>query len=454
MAMSNLFRPLQIVVDSLFHPITCAILGLIPVLAGLVFLYLQPKLFLVVIKNLRRNLLRTSLTCAAIMVLVFMVSLIWTVVSFIDNMTSERAADIKLIITEKWMLPSQMPPTHAKYLNPEDPNFLPELKGLIKPGNYMSWSFYGGSTDPDPKKFSLDNIVFFFCMDPHHIIPMMDELDTLDPALVQKLVRQRNGCLLGPERMAKIGKRVGDRFKLYGLNYKEIDLEFEIVGELPEGRYGLSGIMNDSYFNGEIDRFAQQKGRKHDLDLKRLNLIWLRVPDRATFDKVGNIIEHASVFANTPVKVETASSLVGNFLDAYRDLLMGFKYVLVPAILVIMSLVVANSISISVRERRAEMAVLKVLGFSPTQILAMVLGEALLVGLVAGLAASATAYAVINLLIGGIPFPVGFFPRFMVPGVAFLWGLAIGSVTSIVGSFWPAQSARAVKVSEVFSKVA
>jgi len=50
---------------------------------------------------------------------------------------------------------------------------------------------------------------------------------------------------------------------------------------------------------------------------------------------------------------------------AYRDIFLGVKYILVPAVLVSMALVIANAISISVRERRGEMAVLKVLGFGP-----------------------------------------------------------------------------------------
>src|SRR5262249_50809514 len=156
--------------------------------------------------------------------------------------------------------------------------FLPELKGLVKPGDYMAWSFYGGTTDPG--KFSIENIVFFFCMDPRQIIPMMEDLDTLDPALVEKMLKQRNACLLGPERLKRLNNRVGDRFKLTSLNYKGIDLDFEVVGELPEGRYGMSGIMNMSYFNDEIDKYKRQKGTEHPLADKRLNLVWLRVPDR------------------------------------------------------------------------------------------------------------------------------------------------------------------------------
>jgi putative ABC transport system permease protein len=129
------------------------------------------------------------------------------------------------------------------------------------------------------------------------------------------------------------------------------------------------------------------------------------------------------------------------------------RWLLVPAILSTMSLVIANAIGISVRERRAEMAVLKVLGFRPGQVMALVLGEAVLIGSVSGFLSAAGAYWVINKMVGGIAFPVAFFPKFMVPGHALWWGPAIGTATAVLGSFLPAWSARTVKVNEVFSKV-
>jgi putative ABC transport system permease protein len=59
-----------------------------------------------------------------------------------------------------------------------------------------------------------------------------------------------------------------------------------------------------------------------------------------------------------------------------------------------------------------------------------------------------------NLQWGGIPFRIGFFPVFRIPEFSMIWGLAIGSTTAFLGSFLPALSARSVKVSEVFSRVA
>ena len=160
------------------------------------------------------------------------------------------------------------------------------------------------------------------------------------------------------------------------------------------------------------------------------------------------------MYSNPAVKCETASSGIASFLDAYRDLIWGMRWLLVPAILVTMALVIANAISISVRERRTEMAVLKVLGYSPGQVMGLVLGEALLVGIVGGLLSSAGTYYFINEVLGGVKFPIAFFPAFKIPRDALWWGPMIGGLTAFAGSFAPALAARSVKVSEVFSRVA
>src|SRR4029077_18276446 len=130
-----------------------------------VYLITNPKMVLLAVKNLRRNLLRTLLTSMAIMVLVMMVTLIWTVIFFLDQTMQEKSADFKLIVMERWKVPSQMPVTHADYLNPASPKCLPELKEMgIAPKDFMTWSFYGGTTDgtTDPTKMSMENIVFCF----------------------------------------------------------------------------------------------------------------------------------------------------------------------------------------------------------------------------------------------------------------------------------------------------
>jgi putative ABC transport system permease protein len=202
-----------------------------------------------------------------------------------------------------------------------------------------------------------------------------------------------------------------------------------------------------------IDAWQRKNGKPHAMAEKAVNLVWLRVPNTEAFRATADRIMDDPTFKTPAVKVETASSGVASFLDAYRDIFWAMRWVVVPACLITMAVVIANAISISVRERRTEMAVLKVLGFGPTQIMVLVLGEAVFVGAVSGLVSSSLAYAAINAM-GGLKFPIAFFPAFRVPEAALLWGLGIGAATGLAGSVLPAWSARKVKVAEVFSKLA
>ncbi len=438
--------------------LVAGLIGVFVVIAGTVYIATKPKLFLLGMKNLRRHLVRTALTAMAIAVLAFMITTIWTVIYFIELATRERSKDLKIIITERWQIPSQLPSAYGNYLDPSSSSLLPDLQEngkpmFYSPNDFMSWSFFGGTLDPN--KRSPENLIFFFAMNPDHIRPMMDDLSDLDPKLIAALKGNLRGCLMGSEKLAAVNKRVGERFKLNSINYKGIDnVEFEIVGVLPDGRYNQSAIMNNEYFNRLFDDFANKNKAAHPLAKKKLNLIWIRVSDREQFDRVGNLLENSPYLKDPSVKVETASSGISSFLDAYKDLLLAMKYLLVPGMMVVMSLVMANAISITVRERRMEMAVMKVLGYSPNQVMMLVLGEAMLIGAVAGFAAALTTYLFFNLKWGGIPFRIAFFPVFRIPEASLFWGLAIGSLASFAGSIVPAWTAREVKVSEVFSKVA
>ena len=213
--------------------------------------------------------------------------------------------------------------------------------------------------------------------------------------------------------------------------------------------------MHRDYLNNVLDLYPKNNGgRKHPLADRRANLLWLKVPDMAAFTRVARQIEGSPQLRTPYLKCETASSGMAGMMEGFRDILWGMRWILAPGCLVSLSLVIANAISISVRERRAELAVLKVLGFRPWQILVLVLGESLLLGVGAGLASAGLTYGLVNYVMGGIPFPLGFFPRFFVPPAALWWGPAIGAGTALIGSLWPAWSARNVKVADVFAKVA
>jgi putative ABC transport system permease protein len=316
----------------------------------------------------------------------------------------------------------------------------------------MTWQFVGGSVVKEPAKRKQTDNMFLFALDPRKI-RMMDEIDALSDADVQKIIDNEKGILMGRERLAMIDKKIGDRITLYSFNYKDIELEFDIVGYLPDGRYAQNVIMNREYLLKAMKKYEQDTRKPHPMSDKTLGIFWFQVKNVESIDKIAQHLEKSGRFTNPALKVETASSGIATFIEPYRDMLTAMRWFLTPAILVVLALVIANSISISVRERRTEMAVLKVLGFRPNQILALVLGEVLLIGVGTGLLCATVSYFGVWLM-GGINFRVAFFPVFFIPVDVFWWGTGVGAVTALIGSIIPAWGARSVKVSEVFSKVA
>jgi putative ABC transport system permease protein len=415
------------------------------------------KYFKLIFRNIGRNPLRSILTSLVTIVLVFVVTMVWSILWLLDTVTSEKNQNFQAMVTERWGIPSRLPYAYAEPLsrgaarNPND----------VRPLDSMSWQFYIGTLDPE--KLTRDNMVFAIACVPDKILTMMEGLDDLPAnerkqleADVERLKTTRQGIILGNNHIRKLNKRVGDRFTLSGMSIsKGIDLEFEIVGVFPPGRYDTMAAMNRDYYVNAFDAYpSKHNGQEHPWAKRNLSLMVLKVRDSQDFARVAAQIENSPELMSPTVRCETMSSGMSSFLEPFRDLIWGIRWLMAPACLFTILLVIANAISISVRERRLELAVLKVLGFRPYQVLMLVLGESVLLGALAGFVSSGLTYAGINWGIGGIPFAIGFFARFMIPPAALWWGPAVGGAAAIVGCFLPAWTARSVKAAEVFAKVA
>src|SRR5438105_3018196 len=145
-------------------------LGTVLLVLALLRLFL-PNYTSLLFKNVRRNLLRTTLASLAIIVLSLVVTAVWSILVPLDAYLMQRTADIKAIVSERWQVPSQMPYSYAATLErgaPSDPGDI-----TIKDEDSMTWSFYFGTTDP--AKMTFENWLWFFVMDPRKVPTMMDE---------------------------------------------------------------------------------------------------------------------------------------------------------------------------------------------------------------------------------------------------------------------------------------
>jgi putative ABC transport system permease protein len=420
-----------------------------------------PRFALMVFKSVRRNPLRTSLTYLATFVLVVVVVMVWSTLYYLDGLVAEKGKNLKLVVTDRWQVLSEMPFSYADLLC----RGAAERPSDVVPNDAMTWQFYFGTLDP--QKSTPENQLIVIALAPPSLRTMMAELiEELSPsqgrsgspaerraALAEAAHRMEDNpraILVGARRLQVINKRVGERIQVTGVNYKDINLEFEIAGALPPGPFDQIVVMNRDYLNAAIDSYPKTHGHmKHPLAARSLNRVLLEVPDKESAGRVVEQVESSTAFRNPTVKCETMSSDIATKLDLFRDLLWGLRWLVSPTVVATMVLVISNAISISVRERRSEIAMLKVLGFRPAQLLGIVIGEGVLIGAASGLFACALAYMLVNAALNsGVSLPL------YVPFHAFWWGPLLGALAAIFGSLLPAWSAANVNVAEVFSKVA
>jgi putative ABC transport system permease protein len=119
-------------------------------------------------------------------------------------------------------------------------------------------------------------------------------------------------------------------------------------------------------------------------------------------------------------------------------------------ILIIMA-VMANTIAMTARERTAEFATLKAIGFGPEFIGWLILGESMIVALAGGLVGIAVTFPIagaFSKLVGTL------FPIFFVSRETVLLQLAAAAVIGGVAAAWPAWSAGRIRIVDGLRHVA
>lgn len=151
-----------------------------------------------------------------------------------------------------------------------------------------------------------------------------------------------------------------------------------------------------------------------------------------------------TLFANSamPTRTQSEKQFLEAFLRQFADIGLIVSLV-VGAAFVTLLMIVINTLTLAVRERRFEIGVLKTLGFSPRHILALILGETLFIFVIGGgtgllLAKLATLFtgAILGLVLSG-----------QIIGEAVLLILGLGLASGLI----PAIGAMRIPVTAAFS---
>lgn len=370
-------------------------------------------------KHLWHNKVRSASTVAAMAVCILLLCILESVNQAIVAGLA-TAKDSRLITRHNVSLVFPLPISHR--------DRIAALPGVRK----VSISNWFGGIYQDRKNFFPN-----FAVDLPTYLDMYPEY-IVGPDERKELLADLKGCIVGPALAEKWGWKVGSVFQLQSFipSYQKAEpFEFVVKGiyDVDDRKYPGT-IRNLMFFHHKY--LYEGTGQKIGVATFPIEI---ENADQAI--AVAKSIDALFENSDAQTKTETEAAFRAGFVSLGGNLAFLLRTVGLAVIFTIL-LVLANTMSMAVRERRTEIGILKTLGFSNARVLGIILSEAVLLGILGGLSGVAAGYGMIAILpslpeIGDAVrmFPsLGMTPRVAAAGVivAVLIGLGAGLVPALL----------------------
>ena len=380
-------------------------------------------------KHLRKNWIRTGSTGAAIAVCIFLFCTLQTFVASLNGFLSPGTT--RLITRHNVSLVFRMPNAY-------------EARIAAVPGvkRVAAANWFGGMRDLSKPADVFTN----FAIEAENFLAMYAEFILPEPEKKAFLADQR-GCIIGHALAERFHWKVGDTIELESTvpAYRTArPLDFLISGIYQTDQVRYPGT-NESLLFFHYKYFDEATGKKAGVATYRVEIADPRQTGVISH-AIDNLFENSDTQTHTETEAQYRAS-VGVLGGSFVLLLNGIALAVMFTIL----LVKANTMSMAVRERRAEIAVLKTLGFSSRLVLSLVLGEGVLLGAFGATAGLLLGRFLINVLpdvpvIGDV---IRGFPKMDVPPAIAAVGLAIGVSLGLVAGLFPAILAYRARITEL-----
>jgi putative ABC transport system permease protein len=375
-------------------------------------------------RNLFRRTGRTILTVAAVTVTVLIFCVIRTAVAGF-NAGADAATGDRLATQHKISLTMPLPK-----------HYIDELRQVpgVKAATWANWF-----AAKDPK----ERLPFFagVAVDHETWFDVQDEMQ-VPPDQLARWKQTPNGAILGDLLARKLDVKVGSTVVITSDIYPG-DWEFQVVGlykPLRKTADRNTFVFRWDYLNND-PRAVFSKD----------HLGWMlsRITDSEHSADISRAIDARFDTRDDQTRTMTERAFQLAFLGGFAAVLKAFDLASL-GILLIMTLILANTIAMSVRERTHEYGVLRAIGFPPGHILGFILGEAMLVALVGGVVAVGLDILVINHALGPLLEESGGFQEFHTP-VATALGAAV--VLGVIAGAVPALRASRLKVTDALRRL-
>jgi putative ABC transport system permease protein len=366
--------------------------------------------FRLLLKNAFRHKLRTTLTLVGLVVAVCAFGFLRTVVEA-WYAGAEASSSTRLVTRNATSLTVPLPLSYAERLRAID-----GVSGV-------SWSNWFGGIYITERNFFPQ-----FAVDVPTYLALYPEFVVSDEARTAWL-RDRKGVLVGRKLADKYGWKVGDTIALRGTIYAGT-WSFNLRGIYNGADAGTDEnqmLMHWAYINETQRARNARRG-----DQVGVYVLGIRDPNNAGVISQRIDAQFKNSLAETLTETEKAFQL--GFVSMSEAILVALQAVSVIIIVIIMA-VMANTMTMTARERLAEYATLKALGFAPAFVVRLLFGESLLIavtGGVLGVLLTLPLTAAFGSLAGTL------FPVFRVSPqtVALQFGAAF--MVGVVSAAWPA----------------
>ena len=336
-----------------------------------------------ILRNAWRHRLRAGLTVLGMVVAILAYGLLGTVVDA-WYAGAEGASANRLITRSSISLVFPLPLTYRD-----------RIRG-VEGVRDLSWASWFGGIYKEPKNFFAQFAVdgeSYFRIYPEFVV---DERAFLD------FLRDRRGCVVGRKLAETYGFKVGDTLTLKGTIYPG-NWDFVVRAIYDGARKGTD--QSQMLFHWQyLDETIKQRYPG------RANNVGVFVTEVASPDQVAAVSravdrEFANSRAETLTETEKAFQL--SFVAMTEAIVVAIRIVSYLVIFIIMA-VMANTMAMTARERTAEYATLKALGFAPAFVGLLILGESLMLALTGGAIGIALTFPVADAFAAkmGTLFPV------------------------------------------------
>jgi putative ABC transport system permease protein len=270
-----------------------------------------------------------------------------------------------------------------------------------------------------------------FAVDADTVFDVLD-VARIAPEQLEAFKRERVAAVAGRQLIEKFHWKIGDRITLMGSPYP-------VTPELILRGTFTGGPDDQFYFHYEYMNEAMRR-------YNQVNLYWIRVERPEIAARVGEAIDQT--FRNTDAETKTEAE--GTFLLGFISMLGNVRGIILmvgAAVTFAVLLIVANSVAMSIRERVTEAAVMRSLGFTSAHVLALFIGESLVLT-VAGALVGAGAAKLLYDAMAVRKIGVLVWADMRMRPETFLFCMALSVLLGLLSSIWPAYRAARINIAE------